>query len=421
MNNNSILRLFLLMTIGILITFTACNDDEGNGPTGPTNKTTGFVISVVTPNNTSLVKYFETLPTGTADISDGFDFLAFNVQDAFNGALYLQNTDGTSGISKIVVDENGEIQVAGQLTTMGRVDPISIRDSETGVYYDYGDATAINVFNPDDMTFSGSIDMSGALYPREEVTRYREFYIRDNQVFAPLGSLTSPIWYNPLVTHIADIDAGTFVGNIEIELEGPVRHNQFFGGRYVDENGNLYITDQGDLLTGAPARLHRVNSGATDFDPTFELDVAGALNPMNLILKAFNSFTYIGNGMAISSVAVDTPAQAIAILASVGFNPAALSAEQQVQIQVILNEAENAAWSLIDLNAKTVVPIEGIPSQNVNHRFTITEIDGKWYLPVETSSETAYYSYDPATGAAEKAFDLVGGEVGNFVNLESNN
>ncbi|MEM8893104.1 MAG: hypothetical protein AAGC88_00920 [Bacteroidota bacterium] len=110
----------------------------------------------------------------------------------------------------------------------------------------------------------------------------------------------------------------------------------------------------------------------------------------------------------------------MAILQSVGFNPTALTEAQLNEITVILGTSSNAAWSLIDLNAETVTAIEGIPLQDVNHRYNIEEADGIWYLPVHTESENAYYSYDPQTGTAAKAFDVLGGEVFRFINLGNN-
>ncbi|MEM6378234.1 MAG: hypothetical protein AAF705_08480 [Bacteroidota bacterium] len=424
----SILDKLLILMVGTMMII-SCDDDDSMGDPDPqpdttsmdtaTNKTTGFVVSVNTGTG-ALTKYFETLPTGTVDISDGTDFQSFNQQDIFEGAFYGQNPNGTEELVKLIVDENGEFQIVGSFATFGRVDPIAIRDAETGVYFDYGNPQSLTVFNPTDMTIIGTIDMGGAEYPRDEETRYRELYIRDNLVFAPLGSFASPIWYNPMVTHIADIDQGTFFGNATVELEGPARHNQYFGNSYVDEAGNLYITDQGDLFTGTPARLHRINSGETTFDLDFELNLAATLNPQNLFFSVYNSFYYIGNGKGIASVTSDTPAGLLEILASVNFNPTALNQDQLNEVQVIIGQSENAAWCLIDLNAQTVTAIDGIPSQSFNHRFTIEEADGLWYLPVKSSTENAYYSYDPATGATGKAFDVVGGEILRFANLANN-
>ena len=146
------------------------------------------------------------------------------------------------------------------------------------------------------------------------------------------------------------------------------------------------------------------------------------LNPQNLFYSVYNGFYYIGNGLAVASITEDTPLDVLTILQSVGFNPAALSDSQIDEIVVILGQAENAAWCVIDLNADpvTVTAIDGIPSQPVNHRYNVEEADGIWYLPVHTQAENAYYSFNPATGAASKAFDVVGGEVSRFINLGNN-
>ncbi|MEM6829017.1 MAG: hypothetical protein AAF551_00785 [Bacteroidota bacterium] len=432
MNKHSFFKLFTLMIIGIMVTLSSCDNDDGNN-TGPvsTDKTTGFILSVSTSEG-NLVKYFETLPTGTADVSDGFDFVNFNPQDIFNGAIYLQNpnvpnadggTGESKGLVKLVVNEDEEFEITDEVATLGRVTPLAIRDAETGIYSDLGKPETITVFNPTTMTEIGTINMSEALHPREEATRYRDFFIRENLVFTPLGSNASPIWYDPFVVHIADIDAGTFVGDFTLDLGGPVRNNNFFAGNNVDENGNLYITEEGDLRSLTPARLHRINSGETVVDSEFELDIAGILNSNNFFYRQYNSFFYIGNGEALVLVTADTPAEVNQIVIGAG-GIGNIGQEELVQINGILSTAENAVWCVLNVNQETVTPITGVPAQRIqgsNRRYTVTEFEGKWYMPVDNSSESAYYSFDPTSGTAVKAFDVTGGDLVDFINLANNN
>ena len=151
MKNNSNYKLFILMIVGVVFTLSSCNDDDDDDADPViNNKKEGFILSVSTTAGSSLVKYFETLPSGTADVSDGFDFVAFNPQDIFNSVIYLQdpnevNTSENGGLAKLVVDENGDFQIIGEIPTQGRVNPITIRDAETGIYYDFGMEESIKV------------------------------------------------------------------------------------------------------------------------------------------------------------------------------------------------------------------------------------------------------------------------------------
>ena len=181
------------------------------------------------------------------------------------------------------------------------------------------------------------------------------------------------------------------------------------------------MTELGDLLSDTPARIHRINSGSTEFDSTYEFDPASALNDQNKFYRTYNAFTCIGNGKALVSVTSDTPDEINNIISAVDFKLDDLSQSQKGEIQVAINKTENAVWCVVDLEAKSVTPISGIPAQNVDHRFIPTEFDGKWYLGIENSSEIAYYSYDPATGNGEKAFDVVGGSLSRLINLANNN
>ena len=411
------LTLLFLMLMSCKPEEVKTTDTQSNNET---HKKTGLVMVVKSPTG-SLVKYFENLPEGNADLSDGKDFQLFHVLDAFDGSLFLRAPDFSNSLTKYVITDKGEFENAGEFATPGQIEDIAIRDAETGVFFDRGDGKTLTVFNPKTMKISGNINMNGALFPEDELTRYRDLFIRDNLVFAPLAKGRGIVWYNPLVVHVADINTGTFVGNTSVKLDGPVRHNIFFGGKNIDENRNIYVTELGDLLSGTPARLHRINNGSTDFDPTYEFDLASGLNDQNQFHRVYNAFTCIGNGKALVSVTRDTPSEINSILNGIDFKLSDLTQSQKGEIQVILNNAENAVWCVVDLEAKSVTPISGIPAQNVDHRFIPTEFDGKWYLGIENSSEIAYYSYDPATGNGEKAFDVVGGSLSRLINLANNN
>ncbi|MEM6522756.1 MAG: hypothetical protein AAF693_03145, partial [Bacteroidota bacterium] len=93
--------------------------------------------------------------------------------------------------------------------------------------------------------------------------------------------------------------------------------------------------------------------------------------------------------------------------------------EEIAQVTNILFEAKNAQWSVLDLVNQTVTPITGIPSQSPVSFNIAVEVDGVFYLTVQTEEENAYYRLDGTT--ATKAFDIVGGTIGRFYDLSKNN
>ena len=416
---NKYIKILLLLLLGI----TSCKKDKKEEPSDDNVviKKEGFILATKTPSNSFLVKYLPSLPKGEVDMEGTKDFQNFYIDDSFEGAIYLRNPDASPGLAKYGVNENGDIVRIGELSTIGRADPVHIRDAEKGVCFDYGERKEITVFNPTDMTFSGNIDMSQAIFPnKDDLTRYRQIYIRDNLFFAPLGNNSSPVWYDPLVIHVADIDKGTYEKSIEIELGGPVRHNQFFGGQYIDEDGSLYITDIGDILSLTPAILHKISPGSTDIDQSFEFNICRALNEENIYFNVYNCFYVIGKNKAIALVIEDTPENVISALELANGDPSQLTNSQINFFQNQYATMDNAAWCEIDLKSKTVSRIPGIPSQNIEKRFTITKDGDKWLLPVENNNEDAYYSYNPQTGEVKKEFDISGGVPKYLINLANN-
>lgn len=403
--------------VAVMMVFISCGDNSTGSDEEIENIKTGFIVNVQTPSGTYLAKYYDEMPSGSADVSDGTDFQNFFALDSHDGALYMQRTDGSGGFSKVVVNANGEIVEEGFLPTVDEGSyRIKIRDDNTGVFHDRNTPDEITIFDPSDLSISGTIDMSAAFSPGPQ--RYDSFYFRDNLVFAPIrpeqgGSFDSTI------VHIADLSTATYIGTSTINSGQPINFSSF-GNRNVDENGNVYVTDIGNPTGANPiASILKIPAGSNEFDTSYDFTPALILNPANTLLAVTSGFYYHQNGTAYAQVATDIPQELLELLASVGGNPANLSNEQINQALNILFTAENGRWCRLDLNAQTVTPLPDFPKISPFITNAIMEADGKLYFPIVTESENAIYEYDPSTNQSQKAFDVEGGSLIGVYNLSN--
>ena len=419
-NNYSIRFLFFILLAGT-ICLQACDNNDPE-PADPQEQrlTTGFIISGLAPDESVLVKYYEELPSGTVDLSDGKDFQQFFPVDAYGGALFTARPDGSAGFAKIMVDGNGEVIEDSFISTVDEGSfQIAVRDENTGVFQDRNFPNRITVFDPSTMTESGTIDMSAGIVPDNIPQRYQTFYFRNEEVFAPLRGNEGET-YDSLVVHVANLSTGTYSRTISFDGGRANPYNDF-GQNDIDEDGNLYIPDQGDVNTATPASLHKIPAGSDTFDPDYEFNIAVALNPSNVFLPIFRGFYYVADGMALALVATSTPQEVIDVVTAAG-GVQNLSPDQIQQVLGLLFTAENGRWCKVDVNAQTVTPIDGIPSQSVFATAVIAETDGKLLLPITTPAINALYSYDPVTDDTEKVFDVTaGGALIGVYNIANNN
>ncbi|MEL6660761.1 MAG: PKD domain-containing protein, partial [Bacteroidota bacterium] len=100
------------------VTLTAKNGDNSDEDTqsitvmkDPENVrlTTGFIVTAQTEEGSWFAQYFEELPTGVVDITQGTAFQTFFPLSVLDGAIYMARPDGSAGFAKLGVNGNGEI------------------------------------------------------------------------------------------------------------------------------------------------------------------------------------------------------------------------------------------------------------------------------------------------------------------------
>ncbi|WKN42996.1 hypothetical protein [Tunicatimonas pelagia] len=421
----NIYRLAIPLTIllfGGLLSACSEDDSDDNGPSS-SNKTSGFVFVGATSSESVLVKYVEELPTGTLDLSDGTDFPRFVPTSVYDHALFLVRPDNSSGFAKYVVNSEGQLIEEGAITAQGENSfRIDVRDAQTGVFQDRATPDQITVFNPTTFTVTNTIDMSEGFVPGDADQRYQRFIFQDDDVFMPVRGNVGAQSFPSLVIHQANLATNAFVGSTQRDGNGVnTILTVAMGQNLTDDQGNLYIPDGGNYDgAGIPAAINRIPAGSNTFDDTYTFYPAVVLNPANTFLPTANSFDIIGGSQAIARVNAETPQAAIDIVVGAG-GVQNLSDAQEQQVLQILFTAESARWCVLDLEAQTVSPIEGIPAVGIFAGGTVFRHDGALYIPAPTSSEGAYYRYDPSTGVAEKAFVITGADIQGAFNIANDN
>ncbi len=418
---------FNVLALALLaISVAACKkDNDGGGDGGADIKTSGFVINGLTSNNTATVKYVADLPAdgGTIDIADGQDFMRFWATSVYDHALYIQSPDGSSGFSKMVVNAEGSIVEEGVIPTINNTSAqLMVKDSETGIFQDRANQGIISVFDPRTFQVTRTIDLTAGPVPGDIAHRYQSFYFRGDDVFAVVRGLTGQDFPTILV-HQGNIKTGEYVGWTERIGDGssPIDYYEPFGQQSLDDQGNLYIVDAGNVGgTGLPARVSKIPAGSNSIDANYTFEPAKILNPTNVFLPCVYKFAYIGNNKAVCVVNSETPQEAITIVQAAG-GIQNLTREQINQIFYILATAASAQWCILDLNAQTVTPITGMPKVGIFVNGTTFTHKGDFYLPTVTTEETAYYRLNIGAGSAVKAFTITGATLNSMYNIANNN
>ncbi|WP_299528800.1 hypothetical protein [Ulvibacterium sp.] len=396
---------------------------DNDGMEEPQNKSTGFVFVGTTSSGSALAKYVEELPTGDLDLSDGTDYSRFFPTALYGNALFMQRPDGSAGFSKIVVNPDGELEEDGVIPTISDGSfRMEVRDAELGVFHDRATPNTLSVFNPTTFEVTGSIDMSAGEVPGDIDQRYQRLMFRGDDLFAPIRGEDGSS-FPSFVIHSADLSTNSYVGTTGRDGNGvsDIVFMNDFGQNVVDSQGNIYIMDVGNLEgAGIPARINKIPAGSYEVDPTYTFDPAAVLNPANTFLPSMQYLRVLDNDNAVALVNAETPQAAVDIVLDAG-GLGNLTPDQINQILGILFTAESAVWCELDLTAQTVTPIEGVPNVGAFAGGTVFNYDGAVYLPVPTTEETAYYSWNPGTGEVTKAFTITGADLSGGFNIANNN
>ncbi|MEM9299368.1 MAG: hypothetical protein AAGA64_13385 [Bacteroidota bacterium] len=431
----NISRVLSVLSIVLIVTLlTSCSDDDDENPFAGI-RTEGFVLYGTTSTG-AIAKYFETIPTGSVDLSDGTDFLEFFPTSLYDHAMYMQRTDGDPGFTKVVVNTNNEFQEQGIIPTNDPTGVISfriaVRDENTGVYQDRSRSDIITVFDPATLETTAEIDMSAAPQIIDGIdSRFQRFVFRDDEVYMDIRGNINGETYSGYYLQTANLTTATYTSStgVDAPASGGILTVNNFGQGLVDTNGDLYMADGGAIGTGTFARVYKVPAGSNQIDETYQFSPPFQLAPTNLLYPTMNSFKLVAPGKAIAKVNSFVPQSVIDIIFSYPgttqdeiFANFLQDQDAVDQVFALLFTAESAAWCELDLIAQTTTVIGGAPPLGANSTGgVIFEHNGEIYFPIATVSEQAFYKYTPGSTTATKAFDVTGVGITGGLNLANNN
>ncbi|MDO5968256.1 hypothetical protein Q4Q35_00410 [Flavivirga aquimarina] len=412
----------LLIAMSFLITTSCKNDDDNvDEPEEEIRLKTGFVINATTPNDDFIVKYFEELPSGVANLTDGQVFTSFTPNEFYDGYFFDSNgLDETDRLAKIFVNIDGELEEdEASIAHSGNRGQPKIIDATTGLFTDRANPAQVTVFNPTTMQITGLINMEDSEnLPNEQILN--GFLVRGDEFFCYVRSADTAEPFTSFYVQSANYRTGAFVNTTVIPNAGINAYSNLEGHTNVDEQGNIYYLSTGVAIQGTSCALYKIPAGSNSFDPDYTFNPALAANPLNTLLSNCFFFNYIGNGKAIAYAITDIPQGVLQLVASVGGDPRNLTQAQLLQAQQLFFTENTARWILIDVNTKDVSIISGLPPQGGFVTQSSRVINGEVYLTIKNTDENAIYKYNATSGIAEKAFDVEGGTIRGIYDLSSN-
>lgn len=178
------------------------------------------------------------------------------------------------------------------------------------------------------------------------------------------------------------------------ERTSPIGVNGHSTGIESTENGDIYSYSSSSLRSGytsatKPSGILRIKNGATEFDEDYFFDVETAVNGGKLFWM-----DYIGNGKALGRIITTT--------------------EPIAGWDVFTEQGSFFKLVVIDLNAKTITDVQGIPVHANRYTSPLFVENGIAYLSARvgekdaTNAETHVYVVDPATATATKGARVEG-------------
>jgi len=379
----------------------------------------GYVVVGITDDDSYFAQYFEEMPTGTVDITQGTAFQSFFPLSVNHGALFMTRTDGSAGFTKIGVNGNMEFVEDGIISTVSPESfSLRVKDAEFGVFHDRNDPNVLNTFNPTTMAVTGTIDMTAANALSPDPVRYQTYIFRgDDEIFVPTrleagGNI--PDIQLPKV----GISGGSVSSVAQFEGLGDMLVFNRFGQRFVDETGNLYFFHGGDLgLPTVSGAIVKIPAGSDDYDPDYHFKVPEVNNPALIGQGSFlSTFYYYQNDIGFALINEELDQRILDLVIERG-GTQNLTDDDFNQILFWMFTSPTGAWVQVDLVNQTVANIDGLPSLSPFDASNMAFIGGVPHFAIANPSVNAFYKLNETTGAAEKVFDMTGAAIQSVYDL----
>ncbi|MEM9389360.1 MAG: hypothetical protein AAGA02_02735 [Bacteroidota bacterium] len=417
-----LLLFWIVLFVGGLWCFTACNNDDDPvvEPSAEELRLREGYLVLGSLDGSTLVQYYNELPTGTVDVTQGTDFQEFFPTSVINSTIYTITTDGSNGIEKIIVNESGQLQIVGEISTVDFVRSLSVRDSLLGVFHDINDASTLTAFNPTTMEVTGSIDMSivSELGREEGEIGYGGFAFRgQNEMIVALdatprlpGAPRAIIDLNTMrATSITTFEEGNL-------LNPPI----IVTNSHFDENGNYYGPNfSSEGIPTVSGTILKIPAGQDSYDPLYNFQVPLQNNPQQLALGGsfLTAFEYYGNNKGLAVINESLPPRVIEIVfVENGGDFDNIDQNELNEILTLLTTSPTAIVAEVDMVTQAITKVEGVPSVRVFGGAGLVNIDNQAYFILRSEEANGLYRHLGGT-SAELVFEGTGATMAGVIDL----
>lgn len=418
------------------VSLTATNAEGSNSTSSSVTvespyMTSGWVVGSVVPitgNFTSYTDFYEELPSGSIDLTQGQSAQVQYYAQARGQFFYgVPRTPGEFGIAKFAIDAStGEVVEVGRITTIDPQFATAIISDELGFSTGFNTLEVI-AFNPGTMEVIQRIDLSvnSPLPPAGEGIGRGVSGAYYNEV---TGKLFLALNYNDFSTNAFYDLTDVFVEVIDVNTltrEKTIRQPEAFYPRMngvdqsvVDEQGNLYILVQGSYgLDGqlgplAPPRskpqILKIDASTTDFDVDYAWNPVEAAGFGTNFVQIFAAMVGTGTNKAYGlGVAASDPPRVIELIQL--FATGMLDDAGLQELNNLVFASELGKLYDINLQARTVNIVDASPfTQGYSYPY-MYNYDGLIYYQVANDDFNGFYVLDPSNNSTEPVFNMTAG------------
>jgi hypothetical protein len=410
-----------------------CNNEEDAKPEeGAKYHDTGVVVSAYTGAGGRAGYYaghYASLEEASSvDLTQKSAYTNLWIFGKLDQYLYGMSTSGDNKFAKMAVSkETGIIEEVASFPLSGPSYFALVCNKDVGVVTQFNNLDLV-VFNPTTMEQTGIIDMSKATNIDPQNRRYT-YYAgvyreSDNRLFMYYwtDNPTTSAYYDESTIYVEVINLATRQWEKTISYDGGMYAiSRGKENPVIDEQGNIYITCQGsyglDGGIGASAtsvsrpQILKISAATNDFDPAYSFNPLDKLGYSRLAIQTLTGTIYDANGVAYACVnATDESPQLLSLIFLYAHN-GKLTEGEQLELFNLAFYSVTQRWVKLDLNAQTATVIDNIPTTGSFMYPTSYKHKGKLYFQHYDGTGSGFYSYDPATGKAEKTITVTNGGI----------
>lgn len=283
---NRIINFNLILATVMSVMFIGCSDNSGTGEEiNEIEADYKYLLGLSLPSTDLYpLHVLEEIESGTASILNAQEIpdISSSVSVAGkDGYLYLNSTDK---LTKYEIGDNGILVDLGSLPNTGiSGGPVSafLSDNQllvsTGARAAEGGTFSYQVINTDSMTEESSGVITLPIYESDSKAAPSLFILKEGKIFVPFYQAASD-WSAYDFASIAVYDATTLAFEKEITTDKAAGLGFSVIASHFTKNNDLYlISSNSNFWTGnesIPSGLVRINSGESDFDEYYFLNLS---------------------------------------------------------------------------------------------------------------------------------------------------